>query len=120
VCSDIPGHVASILPAGTADQQACYVSALTWLCSAPSKEQDWHGQHGVAHIVSPDAPGDLGAIANQCGLAFMPATAKETFARMFTFGACDESAQMQDATSVVTTCGPSGAPTPVGSGPACP
>ena len=122
VCSDIPAHVDAILGAATADQKACYVDTLSYLCSPTSREQDWHGQHGVAHVVpvSPNGAFDLGAVATECAKAFYPVPGPETFNRIFEFGACDAGGTMIDKDAVVAPLGSTGSdPSPVTGG-SCP
>jgi len=109
-CSDIPGHVTAILPAATPDQRLCYTAVLSELCKPTSREQDWHGQHGVSRILDMRNTNiDVGALADQCTRAFAPTAASTTFNRIFEFGACDDTARMLEPTDVITT-----PPTPVG------
>jgi hypothetical protein len=120
--ADIPAHVDAILPGATADQKTCYVDTLTYLCSPTSKEQDWNGQHGVAHVIPVVQNGsfDLGAVATECAKAFAPAAGKDTFDRIFEFAACDASATMIDKAAVVTPTSSTGSdPSPVTGG-SCP
>ncbi|MBV8757990.1 MAG: hypothetical protein JO257_11960, partial [Deltaproteobacteria bacterium] len=120
VCSSIPSHVDSILGAAApAAQKKCYVDTLNAICKATSKEQDWRGQHGVAHIINTLVPTDIdiGALASECTTAFEPQNHTATFNRIFEFGPCDDSATMLDPKTVVVPKSPGdGTPSPVTAG----
>ena len=118
VCSSIPAHVDAILGVySPAAQKKCYVDALTALCKPTALEQDWNGQHGVAHIIDmahPTNDVDLGGLASECATAFLPQDAKVTFNRIFEFGACDDTAKMYDPSKIfVPGSPPDGTPSPV-------
>lgn len=118
VCGGIPGHVDAILGASApAAQKQCYIDTLTALCKPTSQEQNWRGQHGVAHIINTLDPAheiDIGALAAECSTAFEPQNHTVTFNRIFAFGPCDDAATMIDPKSVVVPKSPAdGTPSPV-------
>jgi len=120
-CSAIPSHVDAILgTSATPAQKQCYVDALTAICKPTSREQDWNGQHGVAHIIDtlhPATEMDLGALAKECTAAFSPTDPTVTFNKIFEFGACDDGATMIDPGKVLVPDGtPDGVAPPVTTG----
>lgn len=114
-CSDIPSHVDAILPGATAAQKQCYRDVVSALCLPASREQDWHGQHGISRIIDMVNPNiALDALADHCASAFVPVSAATTFNRIFEFGACDDTARMLEPGDVITaTPTPPGTPSPV-------
>ncbi|HSR99523.1 MAG TPA: hypothetical protein VLM79_20865 [Kofleriaceae bacterium] len=114
-CSDIPSHVDAILPGATAPQKRCYRDVLSALCLPASREQDWHGQHGIARIIDMVNPNiAIDALSGECASAFAPTGAAATFNRIFEFGVCDDGARMLEPTDVITaTPTPPGTPAPV-------
>jgi hypothetical protein len=114
-CSDISSHVDAILPGAPAAQKQCYRDVLSALCMPASREQDWHGQHGIARIIDMVTPNiAIDALTDQCAHAFAPTGATATFNRIFEFGACDDTARMLEPGDVITaTPTPPGTPAPV-------
>jgi hypothetical protein len=124
-CHGSPDDIAAEILGATAPaaEKTCMTHVVAYLCSPQSAEQDWHGQHGVSHVLPVAVNGgtfDFGALAAECTAAFEPVAHADTFNRIFEFGACDASGMMLDPDKAVAPIDPpASGPPPVTSGGSC-